>query len=288
MRKKSKTVLSHIKENEALKECDRFFAVYWQNIILVAALIVFLLFTGKFIIDQKDKFLDQDSVAAMSSKTDQENEKTETRKRAYLTFDDGPSDQTGEILDILNEYNVKATFFVIGRDERYYPMYKRIVEEGHTLALHSYSHEYNTIYASYDNFVNDVEELRKLLYDVTGVDCRYYRFPGGSSNRVTQVSVDDLIDYLDSAGMTYFDWNALNNDAVTAGQTPDQLVKNIMKDALNYDDTIILMHDLDCRHETVESLPSLIEQLEEHGYEILPIDDETPHIQHKKHKEAKE
>ncbi len=276
MRKKIKTVLSHIKDNEALKECDRFFAVYWQNIILVVALIVFLLFTGKFIIDQKDKFPDSDSVAAMSSKA-------VTRKRAYLTFDDGPSDQTGEILDILKEYDVKATFFVIGRNERYYPMYKRIVEEGHTLAIHSYSHEYSTIYASYDNFVNDVEELRKLLYDVTGVDCRYYRFPGGSSNRVTQVPVNDLIDYLDSAGLTYFDWNALNNDAVIAGQTPDQLVKNILKDALNYDDTIILMHDLDCCHETVESLPSLIEQLEEHGYEILPIDDDTPHIQHRTH-----
>ena len=276
MRKKIKTVLSHIKDNEALKECDRFFAVYWQNIILVVALIVFLLFTGKFIIDQKDKFPDSDSVAAMSSKA-------VTRKRAYLTFDDGPSDQTGEILDILKEYDVKATFFVIGRNERYYPMYKRIVEEGHTLAIHSYSHEYSTIYASYDNFVNDVEELRKLLYDVTGVDCRYYRFPGGSSNRVTPVPVNDLIDYLDSAGLTYFDWNALNNDAVIAGQTPDQLVKNILKDALNYDDTIILMHDLDCCHETVESLPSLIEQLEEHGYEILPIDDDTPHIQHRTH-----
>ena len=276
MRKKIKTVLSHIKDNEALKECDRFFAVYWQNIILDAALIVFLLFTGKFIIDQKDKFPDSDSVAAMSSKA-------VTRKRAYLTFDDGPSDQTGEILDILKEYDIKATFFVIGRNERYYPMYKRIVEEGHTLAIHSYSHEYSTIYASYDNFVNDVEELRKLLYDVTGVDCRYYRFPGGSSNRVTQVPVNDLIDYLDSAGLTYFDWNALNNDAVIAGQTPDQLVKNILKDALNYDDTIILMHDLDCCHETVESLPSLIEQLEEHGYEILPIDDDTPHIQHRTH-----
>ena len=198
MRKIIKTVLSHIKANEALKECDRFFAAYWQNIILVAALIVFLLFTGKFIIDQKDKFPDSDSVAAMSSKA-------VTRKRAYLTFDDGPSDQTGEILDILKEHNVKATFFVIGRNERYYPMYKRIVEEGHTLAIHSYSHEYSTIYASYDNFVNDVEELRKLLYDVTGVDCRYYRFPGGSSNRVTQVPVNDLIDYLDSAGLTYFD-----------------------------------------------------------------------------------
>mgnify|MGYP000996163810 CR=1 FL=1 len=273
MRKKIKTVLSHINDNEALKERDRFFAAYWQNIILVAALIVFLLFTGKFIIDQKDKFPDSDSVAAMSSKT-------VTRKRAYLTFDDGPSDQTGEILDILKEHNVKATFFVIGRNERYYPMYKRIVEEGHTLAIHSYSHEYSTIYASYDNFVNDVEELRKLLYDVTGVDCRYYRFPGGSSNRVTQVPVNDLIDYLDSAGLTYFDWNALNEDAVNFEQSPQQLNKKILKDVRRQKTSIVLMHDLHETTNTVKALDPLIKTLKKEGYQILPITKNTKPLHH--------
>ena len=160
-------------------------------------------------------------------------------------------------------------------------MYRRIVEEGHTLALHSYTHDYNTIYASKDNFVNDIEELRNLLYDVTGVTCNYYRFPGGSSNTVTNVPIEDLIEYLDEEGIVYFDWNALNNDAVMDGQSPEQLVSNILKDALAHDDTIILMHDIECRHETVESLQMLIDRLREEGYELLPIDEDTPLIQQK-------
>ena len=135
--------------------------------------------------------------------------------------------------------------------------------------------------------MNDIEELRNLLYDVTGVTCNYYRFPGGSSNTVTKVSTDELIEYLDEEGIVYFDWNALNNDAVMDGQSPEQLVSNILKDALTHDDTIILMHDLECRHETVESLQMLIDRLREEGYELLPIDDDTPLIQQKKRKTEK-
>lgn len=304
---------SKITDNASVKECNRIFSVYWQNIILIAALIVFLLFTGKFIFDQKnlsDEKRTAEAVSAGSQKInsditeepegqgeneeqqeqkqqgkqeqpEQQKEQETCTKRAYLTFDDGPTAQTGEILDILKENNVKATFFVVGKDESYYDMYRRIVEEGHTLALHSYTHDYNTIYASKDNFVNDIEELRNLLYDVTGVTCNYYRFPGGSSNTVTNVPIEDLIEYLDEEGIVYFDWNALNNDAVMDGQSPEQLVSNILKDALAHDDTIILMHDIECRHETVESLQMLIDRLREEGYELLPIDEDTPLIQQK-------
>lgn len=312
-----KKIAAKITDNASVKECNRIFSVYWQNIILIAALIVFLLFTGKFIIDQKnlsDEKRTAETVSAGNQKinsdiTEEQEEQGKTEeqqgqkqqgeqnkqgeqqkeqkacgKRAYLTFDDGPTAQTGEILDILKENNVKATFFVVGKDESYYDMYRRIVEEGHTLALHSYTHDYNTIYASKDNFVNDIEELRNLLYDVTGVTCNYYRFPGGSSNTVTKVSTDELIEYLDEEGIVYFDWNALNNDAVIDGQSPEQLVANILKDALVHDDTIILMHDIECRHETVESLQMLIDRLQEEGYELLPIDENTPLIQQKKRK----
>ncbi len=311
-----KKMASKITDNASVKECNRIFSVYWQNIILIAALIVFLLFTGKFIFDQKNLSDEKKTAEAVSAgsqkinsditeepegqggneeqqeqKQQEQQEKKEQQeqqkeqetciKRAYLTFDDGPTAQTGEILDILKENNVKATFFVVGKDESYYDMYRRIVEEGHTLALHSYTHDYNTIYASKDNFVNDIEELRNLLYDVTGVTCNYYRFPGGSSNTVTNVPIEDLIEYLDEEGIVYFDWNALNNDAVMDGQSPEQLVSNILKDALTHDDTIILMHDLECRHETVESLQMLIDRLREEGYELLPIDEDTPLIQQK-------
>lgn len=308
-----KKMASKITDNASVKECNRIFSVYWQNIILIAALIVFLLFTGKFIFDQKnlsDEKRTAEAVSAGSQKINSditeepegqgENEEQQEQKqqgkqeqqgqqkeqetcikRAYLTFDDGPTAQTGEILDILKENNVKATFFVVGKDESYYDMYRRIVEEGHTLALHSYTHDYNTIYASKDNFVNDIEELRNLLYDVTGVTCNYYRFPGGSSNTVTNVPIEDLIEYLGEKGIVYFDWNALNNDAVIDGQSPEQLVSNILKDALTHDDTIILMHDIECRHETVESLQMLIDRLRKEGYELLPIDEDTPLIQQK-------
>lgn len=203
-------------------------------------------------------------------------------KRAYLTFDDGPSGQTGEILDILDAYGVKATFFVVGRGEDYYEVYRDIVSRGHTLGIHSFSHDYDRVYASVSNFAEDVEELRKLLYDVTGVDCVYYRFPGGSSNTVARTDMSELIDYINSRGMTYFDWNALNGDAVSGSYTPRELVDNIMKDAVCYDDVIILMHDLEARHTTVESLPLLIETLREDGYELLAIDENTPLIQHRK------
>ena len=206
---------------------------------------------------------------------------TEPEKCAYLTFDDGPSHNTGEILDILDANDVKATFFVVGRDESYYDTYRDIVDRGHTLGLHSYTHDYDKIYASLDDFSEDVEELRNLLYDVTGVDCVYYRFPGGSSNTVSRVDMGELINYIEAEGLVYFDWNALNNDAVCGSYTPEQLVDNIMKDAVNYDDVVILMHDMDARHCTVESLQQLIDELRGAGYTLLPIDENTPLVRHR-------
>ena len=176
---------------------------------------------------------------------------------------------------------MKATFFVVGRDESYYDDYRDIVDRGHTLGLHSYTHDYDKIYGSLADFSEDIEELRNLLYDVTGVNCVYYRFPGGSSNTVSRVDMNTLIDYVNAEGLIYYDWNALNNDAVCGSYTPEQLVDNIMKDALLHDDVVILMHDLESRHTTVESLPMLIERLREEGYELLPIDENAPLIRHR-------
>ena len=107
---------------------------------------------------------------------------------------------TNRILDCLLRNDVKATFFVVGRGDEYYDTYRDIVGRGHTLALHSYTHDYDKIYASLDDFAEDIEELRNLLYDVTGVNCVYYRFPGGSSNTVSKVDMDTLIDYVESQG----------------------------------------------------------------------------------------
>lgn len=206
--------------------------------------------------------------------------KKKNMKRVYLTFDDGPSIYTGQILDILAANDVKATFFVIGRDKEYYDYYKRIVEEGHTIGMHSYSHEYQNFYKSQEAFGEELTKLNDLIYDVTGTKSRIFRFPGGSSNNVAPLPIQDYIAYLNEQNINYYDWNALNGDAVTAGLEPYQLVSNIMSDVENNQDSIVLMHDLQTTHTTVESLQLLIDTLKSEGYEILPIDVNTPMIQH--------
>lgn len=214
-------------------------------------------------------------------------EDTEEEKRVYLTFDDGPSIYTGQILDILAANDIKATFFVIGRDSKYFEYYKRIVEEGHTLAMHSYSHEYKKIYGSVDAFAEDLTRLQDLLYQVTGVECTIYRFPGGSSNTIAG-SIQPFIGYLEEKGITYFDWNALNGDAVSEELSPQKLISNIMKNVRQNRTSVVLMHDLQSRYSTVESLQPLIDLLREEGYTMLPIDDDTPLIQHVKPESAED
>ena len=261
----------------------------WQYVMLAVAIFIAIIFCCYYIVSQSrwgfytsGGIHDAENPVFSPLKevvTDGDNE-AET-KRAYLTFDDGPSGNTGEILDILDANDVKATFFVVGRGDEYYDTYRDIVGRGHTLALHSYTHDYDKIYASLDDFAEDIEELRNLLYDVTGVNCVYYRFPGGSSNTVSKVDMDTLIDYVESQGLIYYDWNALNNDAVCGSYTPEQLVDNIMKDAVCHDDVVILMHDLDARHCTVESLQMLIDKLRAEGFTILPIDENAPLVRHR-------
>ncbi|SEG06770.1 Peptidoglycan/xylan/chitin deacetylase, PgdA/CDA1 family [Eubacterium ruminantium] len=209
-------------------------------------------------------------------------------KKVYLTFDDGPSAYTGDILDILKEKGVKATFFVVAKPESYYPDYQRIVDEGHTLAMHSYSHVYKQVYGSLDDFKYDVESLHQLIYNVTGYDSKVYRFPGGSSNTVASVNIQDCMKYLDEQGYVYFDWNAQNGDAVDYYVTPEELNANVMSYVVNNKgDTVVLMHDLGSHYNTIEALPSLIDQLQSEGYEILPITEDTKPVRHVEYDPAK-
>lgn len=201
--------------------------------------------------------------------------------KVYLTFDDGPSENTEEILDILKEYNVKATFFVIGKeDEHSKKMYKRIVEEGHTLGMHSYSHKYNSIYKSLTAFKKDFTKISDLLYNVTGERSIYYRFPGGSSNVVSRVSMDTFIKYLNKEKITYFDWNVMNGDATSKTLSEKELIKNVMTGVRTHDTSVVLMHDLSNKKNTVTTLGQIISKLQKEGYEILPIDESVTPIQH--------
>lgn len=212
----------------------------------------------------------------------EEDEEEEGVRKVYLTFDDGPSSNTGRILDILAEYDVKATFFVVGKEEeRYLPLYNRIVDEGHTLAMHSYSHKYYEIYQSKESYVEDLTRLQEFLYDTTGVWCRYCRFPGGSSNTVSKVDMHELIEYLDEQDMTYFDWNIVSGDATSDYISPGDIIRNCTRKLGEFDEAIILMHDAAEKDSTVEALPGLIEQIQAmEDTKIVPITDDTEPIHH--------
>ncbi len=203
-------------------------------------------------------------------------------REVYLTFDDGPSIYTDRILDILKEYGVKATFFVVAKGkEDYEDSLRRIVAEGHTLGMHSYSHKYREIYASKEAFIKDVNALQDYLHDVTGIYPEVYRFPGGSSNRASGVSMKELEAYLAEIGVRYFDWNVSCRDATGRGLGKDSILYYATHELADYSEAIILMHDAADKKSTVDALPGIIERiLAMPDTVILPITAETNPIQH--------
>ncbi len=206
----------------------------------------------------------------------------EAAHKVYLSFDDGPSIYTGEILDILAEYDVKATFFVVGKeDERSRESIQRIVEEGHTLGMHSYSHKYSELYASMENFEKDFEKQRTYLEELTGETCRFYRFPGGSSNTVSKVDMQQLADYLDSQDMVFYDWNISSGDGGGKLLDVDTLVRNSTSGLSQKSTAVILMHDSADKRTTVDALPQIIEKVQAmEDTVILPITEDTEPVQH--------
>jgi len=208
----------------------------------------------------------------------------ETAKRkVYLTFDDGPSAYTEEILDILDTYDVKATFFVTGETAKSHPeRYVEIVNRGHSLGMHSYSHKYGEIYASKEAFEEDFNKLRDFLKETTGKEPDIYRFPGGSSNTVSDVDMKVFCDFLEEEGVSYFDWNISSKDANRGTASPEDIYHNVVDDLERFDNAIVLMHDSVKKHTTVEALPQIIEYiLAMEDTEILPITGDTVIVHHK-------
>ena len=202
-------------------------------------------------------------------------------RKVYLTFDDGPSIYTDDILDILDEYDVKATFFVVADGkEGYEDAYRRILEEGHTLGMHSYSHIYREIYSSKEAFIMDVNRLQDYLYEVTGKYPEVYRFPGGSSNHTSRTDMQELKNYLDEIGIVWYDWNISGGDA-PARLGKNQIVSNCTANLKNYGEAVILLHDSGDKKSTVEALPEVIETiLAMENTVILPITKDTVPVQH--------
>lgn len=210
--------------------------------------------------------------------------------KVYLTFDDGPSIYTQEILDILDKYDVKATFFILGKEnDSAREAMKRIVEDGHTLAMHSYTHKYADIYASVEDFAEDFAKIQNYIYDVTGVKSTVYRFPGGSSNSVSPLEIEVFAKFLDEQDVRYFDWNISSGDGGSAVLPVETLLENCTSKISSYETSVILMHDSAGKKTTVEALPSIIETiLDMEDTVILPITDSTDLVQHRKLEDMKE
>ena len=190
-------------------------------------------------------------------------------KTMYLTFDDGPSEEyTDMVLDILKEKNIKATFFVIGEYVRKYPeTAKRIAEEGHTIGIHCDVHDYTTLYASVDGYIEDFERAYDTVYEVTGVRAQFFRFPGGSINNFNRAVYRDIIEEMEKRGFVYYDWNASLEDATRSKATQDELIKTALDTARGRQSVVMLAHDR--IGNTAYALEDLIDALPE--YRMQPL-----------------
>lgn len=193
------------------------------------------------------------------------------KREVFLTFDDGPSSEiTEKVLDVLKEEGVKATFFVIGKNVDAYPdILKRIHDEGHGIGIHTYSHDYNQIYASPDALQKDIEACLQSIRNVLGEDFStiLYRFPGGSFRKNKEI----FIERVESLGYIYFDWNVLNGDAEGNNLSEDYLIKRFDQTSRGYNKIISLMHDTNSKGNTVSTLPRIIKQLKVEGYEFKSL-----------------
>ncbi len=189
----------------------------------------------------------------------------------YLTFDDGPSEEnTDRILDILQERNVKATFFVIGEYVRKYPeTARRIVREGHAIGIHCDVHDYKTLYASVDSYMNDFQKAYDTVYEVTGVETRLFRFPGGSVNAFNRKVRNEIIEEMEKKGFIYYDWNASLEDAVGKEYSAERLVKNAVDTVLDRERVVLLAHDRVTQ--TADALPALLNAFPEYRLEPLTV-----------------
>ncbi len=205
-----------------------------------------------------------------------------TKKTCYLTFDDGPSDNTLRVLDILKEYNVKATFFVMNTSKLSYV--KRIHKEGHTVALHTYSHDYGDIYRSQKAYFKDLEKIGKAVKKYTKEDAKVIRFPGGSSNTVSKDYSKGIMTALTKEvleqGYVYFDWNVDSTDASGNNVSVSQILHNIKTYGGKNKQDVILMHDTNAKDTTVEALPEIIEYYIDKGYSFAPLTTSTPMVTH--------
>lgn len=198
----------------------------------------------------------------------------------YLTFDDGPSYLTKEILDILDEEDIKATFFVTSGGE----YVRRAYNSGHTIALHTSSHKYSYVYSSEENYFNDLNTVSDSVYNSIGIRCKFIRFPGGSSNTISRNYNNGIMSRLVNAvvnkGYVYFDWNVDSNDAGGDGNNSNKIYNNVINGLSHNKTNIVLMHDSASHRGTVNALRDIIRYGKDNGYSFKAITSDTPTVRH--------
>lgn len=200
----------------------------------------------------------------------------QTQKSVYLTFDDGPSNNTLKVLNILDRYHVKGTFFVTGQQPKYFPYIKKMAKEGHAIGLHTYSHNYAKVYASVNAFNQDLDRIQKIVVKETGHKSNLVRFPGGTNNTVSRhygyKVMTKLTRSMNARGFNYVDWNVETGDATGRSLTPSQLARNASVPMKN---VVILMHDTSAKDNTVKALPMIIQYYKARGYTFKKVDATT-------------
>lgn len=205
-----------------------------------------------------------------------------TSKTIYLTFDDGPGAYTAKLLDILKKYDAKATFFVTGYDSNHANLIKREYDEGHTVGLHSFSHNYAKIYVSEEAYMEDLLAINDRVKEYTGVDSKIIRFPGGGSNTVSRRYRNGIMSLLtkkvEEIGFRYFDWDISSGDA---GNTKDtnQIYKNVISSIRPEKANVVLMHDI--KSYSVAAVERIIEYGLSNGYTFAPLTMESPVVHQK-------
>ncbi len=208
-----------------------------------------------------------------------------TEHAIYLTFDDGPSSRvTEQILDILKENEIQATFFILDYSEDKLPLIQRMLDEGHTIGIHGYSHAYTEIYTSVDAFMDNINRLADKLRADTGYDAFCLRFPGGSSNTVSRSYCEgvmtDLVQTVTAHGWLYFDWNVDSEDAEGNNVDVDRIIDSVESGLSPDRANVVLMHDTNTKQTTADALQEIIDYGVDHGYDFYPITRETPEVHH--------
>ena len=203
----------------------------------------------------------------------------------YLTFDDGPSsDVTVRILDTLKANGIKATFFICDYDEDKLPIIKRMIDEGHTIGIHGYSHDYSQIYTSVDAFMENINKLKNKLKEDTGYDAFVIRFPGGSSNTVSekycQGVMTQLAQRVTDDGLMYMDWNVSSGDAEGNNRPVNLIIGNVTGGFKHGRNNVVLMHDTSAKQTSADALQSIITYGKNNGYSFYPISKDTIPVHH--------